>query len=334
MLPKEVVIPVPPRRNVEVTLHLVHLQTPIHPTRVLLHAPAQPGSARKLFRPRLRAAAAPHLFDDMSRPRVLPLFLLPRPSLLLIPLVVHLHLPRVHPHGPARGVAREYVGSQDAVARRVLHVDVQVGARHCNDSVEVDLHLVPDAPLHGELLRRVASVPGEDLGEGEEERDGDEEDGGVAAVGAAAGVGRFDFRCSRRCELAVDAVERKWMCVNGRRYVRKASKPRSPPTPLLSFSEKAASSRPCCAKPFMGGRQREMAGRQNESTRLPAHRCWQDESQLAKYHDSRERGRQCRPKMTGCDATMMRRQILSPVPCTRLHSGIPLKHMLQTKEAN
>ena len=46
------------------------------------------------------------------------------------------------PLRPARGVFAQQVAGEGAVTGGVLHVDVQVGAAHGDDDVEVDLHVV------------------------------------------------------------------------------------------------------------------------------------------------------------------------------------------------
>ncbi len=109
-----------------------------------------------------------------------------------------MHPLRINPVIPARRVAREHVPGKDAVAAGVLDVDVQVGAFHGEDDVEVDLEFVGNAFFDAEEVGFVAMVPAEELGEGEDGGDDDESEGGVAARGAAASVGGFCFCC---CEL-------------------------------------------------------------------------------------------------------------------------------------
>jgi len=193
MLPK-LHIPMAPRRDMKIPLHLIPLQTPINPTTIRLDPPSHPRRLLKLPPP------LPHLPQHMSHMRILLLQILP-PSLIL-PIPAPLHFLRVHPHRPGRGVLAQHVPSEDAIARGVLHVDVQVGALHVHDGVEVDLQGVRDAFFDAELLRLAAGVPAAELGEGEEGGEEDEEEGGVAAGGGAAGVGRFGFRCRGEDGLA------------------------------------------------------------------------------------------------------------------------------------
>ena len=179
MLPK-LHITMPPRRNMKVPLHLIPLQAPINPTTRPRHTPPQP---RRLLEPPLLPPMPQHM-PDM---RIL---------LLLLGPILTSPLQRIHPLGPlppVRGVLGQHVAGEDAVARGVLHVDVQVGAEHRDDDVEVNLQVVGDAFLDAEEVLFVAGVPSAELGEGEEGADADEEEGCVAAGGGAPGVGGFRF---------------------------------------------------------------------------------------------------------------------------------------------
>lgn len=77
------------------------------------------------------------------------------------------------PTHPRRRVAAQHVAREDAVARGILDVDVEVGAEHGDDDVEVDLEFVGDAFFDGEEVGFVAGVPAAELGEGEEGADYD-----------------------------------------------------------------------------------------------------------------------------------------------------------------
>ena len=178
-------IPVPPRRDVEIPLHLVPLQAAIDPTRIIPHAPRRPR------RPAKRPLPPPHLPQHMAHMRILLLGLLPRGAIALIrgPM----QRLALHPQRPGGRVPVEHFAGEDAVARGVLHVDVQVEAAHGDDDVEVDLQRVRDAFFHAEVVGFRAGVPVAEFGEGEEGGDEEEEEGGVAAGCGAAGVGRFGF---------------------------------------------------------------------------------------------------------------------------------------------
>lgn len=104
---------------------------------------------------------------------------------------------------PARRISREHVPSEDAITAGVLDVDVEVGAFHGKDDVEVYLEFVRDAFFDAEEVCFVAMVPAEELGEGEDSGDYDESEGGVSAGGAAASIGGFCFCCSRLLGRAI-----------------------------------------------------------------------------------------------------------------------------------
>ena len=179
MLP-ELHVPMSPRGNMKVPLHLVPLQAPIHPTARARHAPPQP---RRFLEPSLLLPMPQH----MPHVRIL---------LLLLRQILPLPLQRIHPVDPlppVRRVLRQHVAGEYAVARGVLHVDVQVGTEHRDHDVEVDLQRVRDALFDAEEVRFAAGVPAAELGEGKDGADEDEEEGRVAAGGGAPGVGGFRF---------------------------------------------------------------------------------------------------------------------------------------------
>ena len=120
--------------------------------------------------------------------------------LLLLRQILPLSLQRIHPLNPLspiRGVLCQHVAREYAIARGVLHVDVQVRTEHREHDVEVDLQFVGDAFLDAEEVCLVAGIPAAELGEGEGGADEDEEEGGVAAGGGAPGVGGFRFGCEK-----------------------------------------------------------------------------------------------------------------------------------------
>lgn len=68
--------------------------------------------------------------------------------------------------GPLRPGCRptgQGLPGKNAVARRVLHVDVDVLAPHGDDEIHVDLQVVRDALLHAERVRRGADIPATQL---------------------------------------------------------------------------------------------------------------------------------------------------------------------------
>ncbi len=135
--------------------------------------------------------------------------LLAKPLRLVIPLARD-HAPMlippqlvnplaIHPMRPGSRVAGEPVGSQDAVARGVLDVDVQVGAAHADDHVEVDGQDVGDALFDGEGVLLGAAPPAGELGPEEEEGDERHGDGPFAARGGVGYVLGFGFGWEGGC---------------------------------------------------------------------------------------------------------------------------------------
>lgn len=89
------------------------------------------------------------------------------------------------PLAPVGGIFAQQVTGKRAVTGSVLHVNVEIGAPHGDDDVEVDLHVMRDTLLDGEGLRGRAGEPARNLGPGQVETCQDEGDcpgGGVAAL--------------------------------------------------------------------------------------------------------------------------------------------------------
>lgn len=95
--------------------------------------------------------------------------------LLLFPRqILPLSLQRIHPLNPlfpVRSVFGQHVACEYAIARGVLHVDVQVGTKHWDHDIEVYLQFVGDAFLDAEEMSFVAGVPAVELSEGEDGAD-------------------------------------------------------------------------------------------------------------------------------------------------------------------
>lgn len=188
MLPK-LHVPVAPRRDVKIPLHLIPLQAPINPTRLPL--PPYPWRLRKLPSPLPLRQHVVHVLFLLNLAR-------PAAAATAAAAVQPMHALGVDPLLPVRGVAPQQVAGEDAVARGVLHVDVQVRTAHGDDDVEVDLQVVRDALLDAEVVRLVALPPAVQLREGEEQADGEEEGGDLAAAAGGEGVGWFGFGCFGR----------------------------------------------------------------------------------------------------------------------------------------
>lgn len=113
------------RRDMKIPLHFIPRQTPKNPTTPL----PTPRSPAKL------PSGAPHLRQNMTRMRI-PL------KLLLLrhgQMIQEMHALGIHPLRPTGRIFAQRLPRQDAIAAGILHVDVEIGAAHGNDDVEVDL---------------------------------------------------------------------------------------------------------------------------------------------------------------------------------------------------
>ena len=133
----ELAVPVAPRRDVEVALHLVALERAVDAARV------QRVVGARLRRLAELAAAFAHVPEHVADVRI---FLLRPPPLLavlvegvvaLLPAVAALFMRALCPHLPRRVVSGQEVAGHDAIHGRVLNVDVQVVAWHPYHDVEV-----------------------------------------------------------------------------------------------------------------------------------------------------------------------------------------------------
>ncbi len=108
-------IPMPSRRDMKIPLHLVPLQTPINPTsprlaphpRRLAELPPPPAQRQNIMHVHLLFLQLPHLRSMQA-----------------------MHPLRINPLLPIRRIPLQHIARQDAIARRILNVDVQVAAFH------------------------------------------------------------------------------------------------------------------------------------------------------------------------------------------------------------
>ena len=154
MLPK-LHIPMSPRRNMKIPLHLIPLQTPKDPTRLRLHPPFHPRRPFKL------PLLTPHLPQHMSHMRILLLLPQSLPTLQLMHPALH-----INPLRPRRGITLQHITREDPVAAGILDVDVEVATLHWNHNVEIYLEVVGDAFFDGEEVGFMAGVPSAEFGEG------------------------------------------------------------------------------------------------------------------------------------------------------------------------
>lgn len=184
-------VPVSTSSNVEITLHFVEVETAVDTATVRR---ALDLWCLSPLGPLLRS---PHNIVNMLLPETLILIPKVLPSstsadlaVLIPPELMHPLL--VHPLVPASALPSQLVGRENTIARGVLDVDVQISALHTDDDVEVDLHLVRDSLLDGEVVCFVAAPPAGDFGPEEDDGDDGHCDRPLAAAGGAGDI--FGFR--------------------------------------------------------------------------------------------------------------------------------------------
>ena len=101
-------IPMPPRRDMEIPLHLITLQTAKNPTRIIRQSP------RRLRRLPKRPLPPPHLTQHMTNMGILLLSLLPRRAIALVRRPMHV-LP-LRPQRPGCRVPPQHVPREDPVS--------------------------------------------------------------------------------------------------------------------------------------------------------------------------------------------------------------------------
>ena len=162
-MPRPVDVAMSSSRDVEITLHLVQLHA----------APDATGVGARALLPLGRLlqalATASRERDNLVKVVVVELRVI---VVVVGGMVLMVVVQRVDPVDrppvrPGRLVLAEHGPGEDQIARRVLHVDVQVVAVHRDDDVQVDLQHAPDASLDAELARLVPVSPSSQLGEGE-----------------------------------------------------------------------------------------------------------------------------------------------------------------------
>lgn len=121
------------------------------------------------------------------------LALLLLPDLGLAPARILLAAAAGRPLRPGRRILGEQIAGENAIARRVLDIDVKVIAGHRDDDVEVDLHIAGDIALDGEDVRGFAGPPAGELRGGEVEAESGEGDSPDGAVAGGCEVGLLGF---------------------------------------------------------------------------------------------------------------------------------------------
>lgn len=168
-------VPVTPGSDVEIALDPIQIHAP-------KDAAAVAGAAQpRRLGPLGPLSTQPHDVVDVLLAETL-LVALARDDLAVLVPVEPVGSLYVDPLGPRGGVALELGGGEDAVAGGVLDVDVQVGALHPHDRVQVDLHVVAHTLLDSERVLLGAAPPPRQLGPHEDEGDEDHGDGPFSAA--------------------------------------------------------------------------------------------------------------------------------------------------------
>lgn len=143
--------------NVEIALDPIQIQAAKDAAAV-----AGPAELRRL-RPLGSLPTQAHDVVDVLLPKAF-LVALARDNLAVLVSVEPVVALDVDPLGPGGRVALELGGGEDAIAGGVLDVDMQVGALHPYDRVQVDLHIVAHTLLDGERMLLGAAPPPRQLG--------------------------------------------------------------------------------------------------------------------------------------------------------------------------
>lgn len=108
-----------------------------------------------------------------------------------------MHALGIRPLRPDGRVALQTSLGEDAIAGRILDVDVEVVAFHVDDDVEVDLHGVGDSLFDGKGVRFGAAPPAAGFAPEKDEGDDEHGDGPFAAAFGAGYIFWFGFGCTR-----------------------------------------------------------------------------------------------------------------------------------------
>lgn len=230
-------VAVAPGRDVEISLHLVQVQASKHAAAVRL----SPGS-------RSPCPLGPPLGEsdnvmNMLFAKTLVVSRVPanaRVELAILVLAELVHALFINPLAPGGGLASQLVRSKDAIPRGILDVDVQIVAVHLDDDVEINLHVMPDAPLNGKRMRLDSAPPAAKLSP--YEYAGDEEHGNspFSATRRLRHILRLGFSYGMLAGKEQNMELEAGVCV----AVRNASKALTMPV----FAPKSSSFKPCFSK--------------------------------------------------------------------------------------
>lgn len=158
------------RCDMKVSLHLVQFQASKHAAAVRLS-----------LWPRSLGPLSPPLSEsnnvmDMLFAKAFVVSRVPakaRVELAILVLAELMHALLINPLGPGGGLAGQLVRGENAISRGILDIDVQIVAVHLDDDVEIDLHVMADAPFDSKRVRLDTAPPAAELSPHEDA--GDEE---------------------------------------------------------------------------------------------------------------------------------------------------------------
>jgi hypothetical protein len=171
VLSKHLLVSMASSCNVEITLHLVHLQATKNPTAVPTRLPPlqlrclckfgfSTSSMRNDIMYMLLSKTFLMIMESLSSNNP-PLCIFPQP----------MHTPSVYPLSPIRWILLQHFSSKNPIPSSILNIDVNIGTLHRNHNVQVDLEIMAYALFYREGVSFVAAPPACELGEYEEERD-------------------------------------------------------------------------------------------------------------------------------------------------------------------
>ena len=107
-----------------------------------------------------------------------------------------MHTLGIRPLRPNSRVVLQTSFGEDAIARGILDVDIEVVAFHLDDDVEIDLHRLGDALFDGKGVRLGTAPPATSFAPEEDEGDDEHGDGPFAAAFGAGYIFGFGFGCT------------------------------------------------------------------------------------------------------------------------------------------
>ena len=181
--------------NVEITLHLVHLQATKNSTAVPARPP--PLQLRRLCKFGFSTSSMRNDIMHMLLPKTFLMIMeslsSDNPPLRIFPQPMH--TPSIHPLSPIRWILLQHLTSKNPISSSILHIDVNIGTLHRDHNVQVDLEVMAHALFDREGVGFVAAPPARELGEYEEERYAEHGDGPFPAARCLRYILGFCLSC-------------------------------------------------------------------------------------------------------------------------------------------